>query len=337
MSAERVEPKGESVAELKDKIQNALDEGRMLVLGSQVLLGFQYRSVFEPGFEKLSLSSQYLKVGALGLMLLALGLLLTPGAYHRIVAKGEDTHALHRFTTRVMDYALLPFAVALGLDIYVACSRTLALSVGLTIGAGATFLALFFWYGLEFKRRGEREPQVREEQQKMSKEKEEGASGAKTKDKIRHVLTECRVVLPGAQALLGFQFVTTLMEAFEKLPASSKYVHLASLLLVAVSIVLLMTPAAYHRIVERGEETEHFHRFAGRILIAAMVPLALGVSGDLFVVVRKVTESATSAAISAIVSLLFFYGLWFGFTLYRRSREPVPQKPVENNGRQFAS
>jgi hypothetical protein len=334
MSAERVELKGGAVAELKDKIQNALDEGRMLVLGSQVLLGFQYRSVFEPGFEKLSLSSQYLKVSALGLMLLALGLLLAPGAYHRIVTKGEDTHSLHRFTTRVMDYALLPFAIALGLDVYVACARTLALPVALTLGVGASVLALFFWYGLELKRRGEREPQVREEQQKMSKEKE---AGAKIKDKIKHVLTECRVVLPGAQALLGFQFVTTLMESFEKLPVSSKYVHLSSLLLVAVSIVLLMTPAAYHRIVERGEETEHFHRFASRILIAAMVPLALGLSGDLFVVVRKITESATSAAISAVVSLLFFYGLWFGFTLYRRSRERTSQETVENNGRQFAS
>jgi hypothetical protein len=324
------------VAELKDKIQNALDEGRMLVLGSQVLLGFQFRSVFEPGFAKLPVSSQYLKMSALGLMLLALGLLLAPGAYHRIVAEGEDTHALHRFTTRVMDYALLPFALALGFDVYVACVRTLALPVALTLGAAASLLALFFWYGLELKRRGEREPGIKEEQE-MSKEKEAGASGAKTKDKIKHVLTECRVVLPGAQALLGFQFVTTLMEAFEKLPVSSRYVHLASLLLVAFSIVLLMTPAAYHRIVERGEETEHFHRFASRILIAAMVPLALGLSGDLFVVVRKVTESATSAAISAVVSLLFFYGLWFGFTLYRRSLERTSQETLENKGRQFAS
>ena len=61
------------MAELKDKIQNALDESRMLVLGSQVLLGFQFRSAFEPGFEKLSVTSQYLKMGALGLMLVALG------------------------------------------------------------------------------------------------------------------------------------------------------------------------------------------------------------------------------------------------------------------------
>ncbi len=61
------------MSKLKDRIQSALDEGRMLVLGSQVLLGFQYRSIFETGFEKLPLLSRYLKVGSLGLMLLTLG------------------------------------------------------------------------------------------------------------------------------------------------------------------------------------------------------------------------------------------------------------------------
>ena len=323
------------MAKLKDKIQNALDEGRMLVLGSQVLLGFQFRSAFEPGFEKLPLSSQYLKLSALSLMLIALGLLLAPGAYHRIVEEGEDTRELHRFTTKMMDYALLPFAIALGFDVYVSAERTLG-RAALAAGFGISLLALFFWYALELKRRGEREPEIREEQE-MNNEEDSEQGGAKITDRIKHVLTECRVVLPGAQALLGFQFVTTLMEAFEKLPPSSKYVHLASLGLVAVSIILLMTPAAYHRIVERGEETEHFHRFASRILIAAMIPLALGVSGDLFVVVRKVTESATSGAASAVGSLLFFYGLWFGFTLYQRNRERSGPETSENKGRQFAS
>jgi hypothetical protein len=98
-----------------------------------------------------------------------------------------------------------------------------------------------------------------------------------------------------------------------------------------------MTPAAYHRIVERGEETKHFHNFASRILIAAMIPLALGISGDLFVVVRKVTESTTSAAVAASVSLLFFYGLWFGLTFYRRSRKRPEHEAAAHNGRQFAS
>ena len=156
----------------------------------------------------------------------------------------------------------------------------------------------------------------------MEKEREEAdEGGAKLKDKINQALTEARVVLPGAQALLGFQLAGMLMESFEKLPVASRYVHLASLGSMALSVILLMTPAAYHRIVEEGENTEHFHRLASRLLIAAMIPLALGICGDLFVVVRKVTGSATVALISAAAALLFFYGLWFGYTIYRRSED----------------
>jgi hypothetical protein len=326
------------VAKLKDKIQNALDEGRMLVLGSQVLLGFQYRSAFEPGFEKLPETSQYLKMCGLGLMLLALCLLLAPGAYHRIVEEGEDTNNLHRFTTKVMLFALLPFAVALSFDVYVAMEQMTGLSLALVAGIVIGIVALFFWYGLELMQRSAREPEVREKKQMDEQENAQAeAGGAKITDKIKHVLTEARVVLPGAQALLGFQFITTLTEAFEKLPLSSRYVHLSSLLLVALSIVLLMTPAAYHRIVERGEETEHFHRFASRVLLASMLPLPLGVTGDFFVIVRKVTHSATAAIIVSALMLVFFYGFWFGYTFYRRQRRPSGAALAGKKRQQFAS
>ena len=155
----------------------------------------------------------------------------------------------------------------------------------------------------------------------MSREEDEKeAQGTKTKDKIKHVLTEARTVLPGSQALLGFQFICVMTESFDKLPDALKYVHLASLGLVAVSIVLLMTPAAYHRIVERGEETEHFHRFSSRVLLASMIPLALGVTGSFYVVVRKVTHSGAFAAASAVALLLLFFGLWFGYTFYLRAQ-----------------
>src|SRR5207245_9203283 len=38
---------------LHSKVKNALDAARLLVLGAQVLLGFQYRAFFERGYEKL--------------------------------------------------------------------------------------------------------------------------------------------------------------------------------------------------------------------------------------------------------------------------------------------
>lgn len=315
------------MAKLKDRIKVALDEGRMLILGAQVLVGFQFRSVLEKGFEQLPQSSQYLKLCALGLMLLSTGLLMSPGAYHRIVDEGEDTADIHDYTTHVLGMALLPFALAFGLDIYVVTGKMFGYTPGILAGAATSLVALFLWYGLELMRRKER-GQGNKEAQKMSEDnnKEEEKGGTKLKDKIEQALTEARVVLPGAQALLGFQFASMLVEGFDKLPASSKYVHLASLALMALAVILLMAPAAYHRIVEEGQDTEHFHHVASRFLIAAMIPLALGICGELFVVARKVTESATAGIISAALMLLFFYGLWFGYTIYRRSTQSESEK-----------
>jgi DMSO reductase anchor subunit len=247
-------------------------------------------------------------------------MLMSPSAYHQVVERGEDTTALHVYATRLMMWALLPFAVALGIDLAVAVQKVLGWRSGVAAGFLTFLVAIFFWYGVEFYRRREHAGEV-ESQEAGGMEKEGNGDGrAKLNDKIVQVLTEARVVLPGAQALIGFQFVAILMESFERLPNVSKYVHLASLALIALTIILLMTPAAYHRIVERGEDTEHFHRFASKMVIASLVPLALGLCGDFYVVVEKVTESQLVSVVSTLVVLAVFWELWFGLTLYRRTQ-----------------
>ncbi|HZS43995.1 MAG TPA: DUF6328 family protein [Blastocatellia bacterium] len=301
---------------LKDKVQNALDEARMLILGAQVLVGFQFGVVLNQGFGKLSVVSQYLNVAALFLMLLAVALLMAPGTYHQIVEEGRDTKGLLRYSTELMKTALLPFALAFGIDVYIVIGKIAGELVQIVAGVITFIVAMFFWYGLEMIRKyGESE-----HEHHSAKEKPENESNGKTelKDKIKQVLTEARVVLPGSQALLGFQFAAIVESGFDQLPASSKYVHVASLALVAISIILLMTPAAYHRIVEEGEDTEHFHRLATWVLIAAMIPLGMGICGDFFLVIRKVTGSVALALAGSITMLIFFYALWFGFTAYRR-------------------
>jgi hypothetical protein len=111
-----------------------------------------------------------------------------------------------------------------------------------------------------------------------------------------------------------------LMDAFAQLPKISQYVHLASLGLMSTCIVLLMAPAAFHRIVERGEDTERLHRFSSAMVLSAMVPLALGIAGDFYVVLAKVLGSTSVAIALAAASLVFFYGLWFGLTFSVRLR-----------------
>ena len=138
------------MAKLTKKIEQALDETRMLTLGAEVLLGLEYRSVFEDTFDRLPLSSQYLKVVTLGLMLTAISLLMWPVAYHRIVEQGENSENFQQFITCALEPALLPFAVAMGLDLYVVSRIVIGSHASIAAGAAAVLCALIFWYGVEY-------------------------------------------------------------------------------------------------------------------------------------------------------------------------------------------
>jgi hypothetical protein len=302
---------------LGDKIKLALDESRMLILGAQILLGFQYRGVFQTKFEALPLSSQYATLVGLAALLFAIALIMWPSAYHRIVRKGNDAVDVLDFTTLIMDIALLPFLVALGIEVFVVSRNVVGITGAVILAAITSGSALFCWYGLGLiSRRAKWDKDISGGKPERGPDVQE----PKLFDKVELALTEARVVLPGAQALLGFQFAAILIEGFDKLPESSKLIHLGSLIVMALTVVLLMTPAAYHRIVERGEATEHFHRIASILIMLAMISLPMGICGDFFVVVRKISNSNVIATISAVAVLALFYILWFGFTTYQRRR-----------------
>ena len=306
-----------AMTELHHKVKNALDEARTLILCAQVLLGFQFRAFFEQRFETLPPATRFVEVVGLAFLLIATVLLFMPAAFHRIVEGGEDSERLHKFATSVMCWALLPFSIGFGIDSFVAGETILGRAAGICAGAGVTLLSLFFWYGLQIRARklelGDTQMKEEESEQKLN-------------TKIEQVLTEIRMVLPGVQALLGFQMATTMMQSFEKLPDSSKQIHFAGLLLIILSAIFLMTPPAYHRLVNRGENTERFYRFAGEMLLAAMVSLPLGIAAGVFVVMRKFTESLEWSIAFALLTLFTAWGLWFGITLARKSKDASRQR-----------
>lgn len=142
---------------------------------------------------------------------------------------------------------------------------------------------------------------------------------APTAAKIDYALTEARVVLPGAQALLGFQLAIVLTTGFAELPSVEKALHGIALGCVALATVLLITPAAYHRIVYGGAEVAEFYRVASRFLLAATVFLALGLAADVHVVTSKITESERLANLFAAVAAAMLFGLWHLWPWWRRA------------------
>jgi hypothetical protein len=143
--------------------------------------------------------------------------------------------------------------------------------------------------------------------------------------RIEQMLTEARVILPGAQALLGFQLAIVLTSAFEKLPSISRLVHGAGLLCVALAVILLIAPAALHRIVWSGEDSQEMLAIGGRLTIAALAPLAIGLAADSFVVFARIAESAAFGLGVASAVALALFGIWFAWPwAARRRRTAIP-------------
>src|SRR6187200_1179728 len=109
---------------LQDKTKTALDESRMLMLGAQILLGFQFQAPFQSAFETLSPHEKTIEVSVLCIMVVVIGLLIAPSARHRIVELGEATPVINRFITKMaLATLLLPFCVALAFDLFIAGVR----------------------------------------------------------------------------------------------------------------------------------------------------------------------------------------------------------------------
>ena len=270
------------------------------------------RAVFEPGFDALSRSLQYLVGLATVLILVAFVLLTMPATYYWIVDSGTDRPDFETFVMKMMKPALPIFLASFAVSLYVAAYKIIGHSLDIVAGLAASSGGLVWLVTVPLK--GSKRPAPE------SKTRDAPAAPTPLPERIKHVLTETRMVLPGAQALLGFQLITTVLTDFDKLPQSSKIVHLITIFVTSLSVALLMAPAARHRLVEKGADSEQFCLFAGRMLLLSMILLALGISGNFFVVARKITGSVSLAVICAAFVLALSYGLWFGYTFYRRSR-----------------
>src|SRR5262245_7446990 len=140
-------------------------------------------------------------------------------------------------------------------------------------------------------------------------------------DALTHLLEECRMVLPGLQALFGFQLIVVFNRSFFlKLTFVEQCMHLFALACVAIAAGLVMTPAALHRQSGSMHASEDFLRVAGRLLLAAMVPLMLGIGIDFFLIAHMVLGEAEPAAAIAVILVAILAGFWFWFPRAYRQR-----------------
>jgi hypothetical protein len=140
---------------------------------------------------------------------------------------------------------------------------------------------------------------------------------------LEQILEEARMVLPGLQALFGFQLIAVFNERFDHdLGDPGKRLHLAAVILTAVAIGLVMAPAAYHRLAERDRVSRYFANYASSLIALAMAPLAVSLSAEVFLVAFLAVHSIAVSCTLAVALLSFLIWLWYLFPLHRK-RRPV--------------
>jgi len=301
--------------------KEGLSEIRTTVLGPQILLGFQYEAVFQPGFPALSGWRKALELVALALLLLTIALVISPASHHQIAERGERSEGQTRYDKLMLFLSLAPFALAIGASIPVAIGADVGAAAAVGAAAVAVLVAIFLWYGVELMVRRRGQPA-----------RAQAAGKAALKDKIEDIMTETRIVLPGVQALLGFQLAAYLTSAFQRLTAEARAAHDCSLAFLLLSMVLLMTPAPFHRIAEEGRDTERAHKVGAGLVLAALAALAVGLALDVFVAAVAAGLSTQLGAAGAGVGVVVLATAWFAAPLAMRR----PRAKVTARGRKDA-
>jgi O-antigen/teichoic acid export membrane protein len=95
--------------------------------------------------------------------------------------------------------------------------------------------------------------------------------------------------------------------------------YYVTLLLAAGATILLIAPAAYHRIVFRQHDKRHLVFTSNLLAIAGLTCLALAMCGVVLLITDVLFGGATAAVATGATGLAFAL-LWYALPLGRRAR-----------------
>ena len=125
------------------------------------------------------------------------------------------------------------------------------------------------------------------------------------------MLDEARLLIPGAQAFVGFQLVAVFTNRFgEVLDRGEQMLHLVAMACSIVAMTLLMTPALYQR-AESGWISRGFVNASRRILVAAAPVLGAGVTLDFYLIARVIIGDRALALAAALTIAAMIVFVWF--------------------------
>jgi hypothetical protein len=134
---------------------------------------------------------------------------------------------------------------------------------------------------------------------------------------LSELLQELRVALPGVQVLFAFLLAVPFAQGFTKITPFQERIFFATLLLTALSAVLLISPTSYHRMNFRMGQKEQLLAVANKLAIVGLAALALAMTGAI-VLITDVLFGSTATVVTGIAAFLVFVLFWYVLPLQRR-------------------
>jgi hypothetical protein len=124
------------------------------------------------------------------------------------------------------------------------------------------------------------------------------------------MLSEMRILLPGAQMLSAFLIILPFNSGFSEIVQSEKYVFLATFIFAISSLVLLAAPAVQHRIMRPLKDRERFKAIATRQMVAGSFALGIALVLGTNLVISEVFGRAIGIIVAAVMAALVVLTWW---------------------------
>ncbi|MBP6352181.1 MAG: hypothetical protein KA392_21680 [Candidatus Obscuribacter sp.] len=152
------------------------------------------------------------------------------------------------------------------------------------------------------------------EEGKTKEEKTEKVDGL-----VEHIMQEARMVLPGVQALFGFQLVCVFSQGFAQIPRIDQYIHVLAIFLSINAFCFLLTPTAIDRQCDPEWLAHDFAMMASRFTLLGMLPLMLSTVLDAYVVFHAILKDMRIAIPLALILFGELFYFWVILPYQKRS------------------
>lgn len=134
--------------------------------------------------------------------------------------------------------------------------------------------------------------------------------------RLRELLEETRVAMPGVQVLFAFLLAVPFQQRFTDLSELERDAYVVALLSAAAATALFVTPSAFHRLRFRRRDKAFLVALGNRMVIAGLAMLLVAMNSAVFVVTSFILDGRTPAVLAGTTTGVFVL-LWFVLGLAR--------------------